>query len=213
MQEHSRLYGHYLSQAKKEIAAGNCYLAIQSCVASFEYINLMMQHEQKQNDRQFETIETIEIVLNYAPALFDTESLASLAKILKTQKRIDKHATDDLAAKTKTALEIIAVAHKIWNELENNNLYDLPQLLVHVDSEYRERIEEIVQIWTSLGYVQLRQQANKLFPTIPLPQEVMMKGKCPHCGVVVNGKKYHFWRANNCPKCRTESFFVIVATV
>lgn len=210
--EHAKFYDHYLLQANTEIAAGNYFLAVQYCVASFEYINLMMQHEQKQNDREFETIETIEIVLKYAPALFDAESLASLAKILKSQKRIDKHATDDLAAKTSEAIELIQVAYTVWNKLQNNTQHNLAQVLKSVSAESLARIEEVVRIWSHQGYVQLHQLEDEIIPCISNPQEVSVKGKCPSCGVLVNGKKYHFWRANKCPKCHKESVFVIMAT-
>jgi hypothetical protein len=65
------------------------------------------------------------LVIEYGPLLFDIDSLDKLDLLLKTQRRIDKNTSDNLAEKSLAARESLRDAHRLWNHLERELLAGL----------------------------------------------------------------------------------------
>src|SRR5438034_11671357 len=103
MEAHRAAYYALISQAHAAIQQGLVQKAIELASASWEYIDGMMQYERRYESKEFDSVEGIDIVLEYAPLIFDFHILEKMAELLKSQRRIDKNASDDLAAKLDSA--------------------------------------------------------------------------------------------------------------
>ena len=75
-----------------------------SAGARWDFVDGMMQFERNyehkdREDKDHEKIEAIDIVLRFAPMLFEHELLNKLEDMLKNQRRIDRNTTEDLSVK------------------------------------------------------------------------------------------------------------------
>src|SRR5262245_15059909 len=111
MEFHRDEYYALIGSARQALQQGTHVKAIELAVSSWEYIDGMMQFERRYESKTFDSIEGIDIVLNFAPLLFDFEALDRLQLLLRTQRRIDKHASDDLADKLTQARAVMWNAH------------------------------------------------------------------------------------------------------
>jgi len=205
----SRHYHHYLVAAKTAIQAGNIFAAIQNSVASLSSIDGMMQFERKSNQREFNSIETIELILTYSPVIFDSESLDRLADVLKSQKRIDKNASADIAKNLKTARQQLNNSYQLWLHLLQFPNHTIEAAMENVGAP-KEWLTWLVQYWEMQGYARRIELTGKTHVQVMLPQDEIVSAKCPGCGVVGNGKKWQFWNTNTCPKCKHQVVFVMI---
>jgi hypothetical protein len=72
--------------------------ALDHCIDSLKHVDGMMQFEKRWEKRQFHSVETIDLLLRYAPILQRRDCLDALTTILAADRRIDRLATADLAA-------------------------------------------------------------------------------------------------------------------
>ena len=91
-------YHHLLKNARVALSEQRVKDAIDLAKSTWPYIDGMMQFEQRYENREFTTVEGVAIVLRNAPLVFDRQTLNELAELLKSKRRIDKNASDDLAA-------------------------------------------------------------------------------------------------------------------
>lgn len=208
LEEEARRYEILLLQARAALQSGNIPHSIQISVQSWPYIDGMMQYERKYNQREFKSVETIELVLKYAPIIFDTQSLETLEELLKSKKRIDKFASADLADKLATANQQLHSVLGVWSHLEQNTGFRQDELRRTIGGD-QEWWRWVAEIWESQGYLTREPVANSYRLTLNVNYEEKVFGKCPCCGVKASSKKYHFWKEVACPKCKAAVYFVI----
>jgi hypothetical protein len=185
--------------------------AVEIAINACQYIDGMMQFERRFEDRMARrSIETIEYAFQYAPLMFDRASLDTLAELLKSQKRIDKNATADLADDLQKAVELMWDAHRLWTVLEEAD--DVPQDKLRVmlggDQEYWRYIAES---WDRMGLIQRipERGSYRISLTSRVTQEI--RGKCRSCGATGKAAMGRFLEEITCPRCKTTSTFVIIA--
>jgi hypothetical protein len=91
-------YREAVSKMRRAHNEGRFFDAIEIAINACDLVDGMMQFERRfEGSSERRIVETIDYVLRYAPLVFDSSSLETLGTILKTQKRIDKNTTADLA--------------------------------------------------------------------------------------------------------------------
>jgi hypothetical protein len=203
----------YYAWIAKAHAAQQKYLfrqAMELAMSSWDHIDGMMQYERKYESRDSFTIEGIEIVLQYAPLLFDFTRLDKLELLLKNQRRIAKSASDDLADKISKAKALMWEAHRFWNHLER-------QSVVRQDELRREFGGDldgwwfISETWEAIGLICRVHDGSSYRLAFSTQMDKPALAKCPSCGTVARAPKRRFLEEIICPKCQAEDYFVILS--
>ena len=118
MEAHRVQYHLVIAKAHAAEQAGLYREAIASALSSWDHIDGMMQYERKYEEASVSNFDGIDLVLRYAPLLFDFESLDKLESLLKNQRRIAKNSTGNLSERLGPARELMWVAHRVWNDFE-----------------------------------------------------------------------------------------------
>ena len=177
--------------------------------SSWDHIDGMMQYERKYEDRTFDSIEAIEIVLAYAPLLFDFQVLERLELLLRSQKRIDKHASDDLAGKLSTARATMWSAHRLWNHLEQHAGCAANDAAFDVDGENGDW-KRLIESWQQMGLTCRVPDGRLARSVLRTRIDELTCGKCPSCTAIVKARKTRLLDEVSCPKCRVAVYFVIL---
>lgn len=208
MESDRKAYRDAISNARQAIRDG-CYSnAVRISSSSWGNIDGMMQFERKYENREFDSIEGISIVLKYAPLLFDSEVLNSLDILLKSQRRIDKYASNDMAGDLANARNQMWDAHRLWDFLEQNG--DTIQSKIHVSlGGDQQRWNQIVESWEQMGLVRRILLDGDHAVSLATLMEAVIAGKCPKCGVFGKIPKRKCLVEICCPKCRQTVVFLI----
>lgn len=211
MEEHCRVYRSEMLTASRAEQAGLYYEAIKGAKRAWNYIDGMLQYEKRYGDKQFSTISAIEIVLRYAPLLFDYESLNALEELLKTYKRIDRDTTHDMGGKLEQARERMWGNRKLWAHLEEHaesRQADLNQVLGG-DQDYWRSVAEV---WERMGLLRRVKDANTYRLTLITRMDAIISAKCPNCGRSAVAPKAMFLERTKCFNCSASVSFVLMLT-
>jgi hypothetical protein len=189
-------YHEWAEKARLSLAAGRIDEAIAHAVASWDFVDGMMQFERRWADKEFDEIETISLVLEHAPVMLHSESLTKLAQLLKAQKRIDKNASDDIAGRLAQAAAVMQTAHRTWSLIEATDS--------HRPSDKTEKA--ILARWEDLGFVRRCESGWRAVTQ----STSRTQAKCPSCGAIVSGPRLKLLHELDCPKChRTVEFTLL----
>ncbi len=195
-------YQALILQARQAKADRQYDRAIDLAIQCWVHVDSMMRYAQKYQDREFDSLECIDLVLELAPPLFHFESLDKLAALLKEQRRIDKQASADLAAKLAEARARMWEAHRAWSQVELQAASPCAPSSVALAS--------LPGLWESLGLLVWKQVGNDRVPGLAIGLDEQAKGKCSSCGAVAKAKKARFLSAGTCPRCKSDGFFVFL---
>ena len=204
-------YSRLLTLARNALRQGDIGQAIGFAVSSWPRIDGMMQFERKYSAREFDTVETIEIVLKYAPFIFDKQSLDSLEELLTEKKRIEKNTHDDLAEKLAEARRLMWDARRLWNHIERQPNCRQDELRSALQGN-QEQWRGFAECWHSIGLLQRTPESNSYRLAFVTNLEDQAAAKCPACGVVGRARKARLLDAASCPKCKQNVHFLIVAS-
>ncbi|MGE0608847.1 MAG: hypothetical protein AB7O62_17260 [Pirellulales bacterium] len=207
---HRDQYYQLLSAAKIAVSNSLYSLGIERALAACEFVDGMMQYESKYEQREFSSVEAIDLILQWAPLIFDLQSLDRLAALLKSQKRIDRNASDDLTDNVARAKKWMWAAHAIWDQVERSpgiEIGTVSRLIGYEDN----RCEEIVEAWKRMGLILLEPHGGKFRLLLATRTEGTVKAKCSSCGVLVRGTQRKLLDDQKCPKCTRIVAFVTVA--
>lgn len=209
MEEHRVFYHRLIEMAEAAEKQHDYRKVVQLAVTSLQYVDGMMRFEQKYEDREFERISAIDLILEYAPLMFDSESLNAVESLLKSKRRIDRDTSDDLAEKLRYARRVMWNAHRVWNDIEHH-----PEVRFESNrttaGEFEASADRIVGEWQRMGIIRSSD------PRLPgqfsfctrLDESVL--AKCPSCGAIARAAKTRFMTQIACPKCRARDLFVIL---
>jgi hypothetical protein len=210
MQLHKAAYYELIGQARIALQDGDFGTAIQLAMSSWNYISGMLQYERRYEQRTFQSTEAVDIVLTYAPVLLHLEALDRLAVLLKSERGIDRHASDDLAGRLTQSRELLTYIHGIWDWMENRAHATEDELC----STFCLNVDHwrlLIGTWTEMGLVEQSTRDGHNWLTLAGPTRQVVRGKCPACGVVARAEKSRFLDEVTCPKCRSTVVFVILA--
>ena len=209
MEYHRGQYHTLTASARAALQDGLYGKAVELAGSAWEHIDGMMQYERKYEDRTFDSIEAIEIVLSYAPLLFDFQVLERLELLLRNQRRIDKHASDDLAGKLSDARAVMWDAYRLWNRLEQLSEDPAAEIVLDVGDE-RGQWRRLFESWERMGVTCRVPDRPSGRPVLRTRMDELALGKCPSCAAVVKARKIRLPDEVPCPKCRAAVNFVIL---
>jgi hypothetical protein len=212
MENHAREYRSLVAIARSAQQEGAYRRAVQYAVSSWKFIDGMMQYDRKYEERAFASVEGIDIVLRCAPFIFDSDSLDDLGSLLKSQRRIEKHTSTDLADELSEARALMWKAHRLWNHLEQRAEVMQDELRQYLGGD-QDQWRFIAEVWDAVGLVRRIPEGRSYRLSICTRLDELARAKCPSCGAIGKGRKSRLLETSNCPKCRAAVDFVILAQV
>jgi len=181
-------------------------LAIRACV----YIDGLMQFETRFEKRSTrKSLELIDYVLQYAPLVFDLESLRTIEELLKSHKRIEKNTTTDLTANLRKATELLWNAHRLWDTLEKT--IDLAEDNLHSVLGGEQKLwRNISESWNEMGLIQRIPKENSYRLSLTTRVTNPARGKCSACGATGTATMGTFLEEITCPRCKATVTFVLL---
>jgi hypothetical protein len=181
------------------------------CVAAakrgWPFVADTMKYERKYEHRTFSSIGCIDLVLEYAPPLFDIDSLNELEWLLKDDRSIDRAATDDLAARLLEARNQIAKNLKAWRLLDAGDVE--PRILRRDAAITNPECARLLLVWTSIGCATRSSVDGLEVVKLQSLSARRLQAECSECGTVCVDKGAAFLDDCPCPRCATRTYFVI----
>ena len=204
LESHRDSYYATLSKAQDAQKVGDYHAVVRHAKSAWAFVDPMMQFERRFNDTEFVSIEAVDLVLEYAPLLFDVGALCELEALLKKSRRIDKNTDDNLMSRLSDAKQRMWEAYSVWESLEQACASEANANAGTEEASLES--SEIAAEWERMGVV--RNESGALRLTTRMNQKVL--SKCPSCGVVARAAKAKFLREQSCPRCKTTGNFVIL---
>ncbi len=204
---------YYKHEALVELAcneekAGNYQSAIAISLQACDYINGMLQFMSRYQDKkEVQTFESVEVVMRHAPFIFDWESLDRLAELLKSQRRIEKNTTADLAESISTARALMWDAYRLWNYLEDKETIGQEELRTK-NGSICGSWQAIIKRWIQMGLVA---QIPEMSYALATCMDAKVRGKCPSCGATGASSKEKLLHEIQCPRCKNKVHFVLLS--
>jgi hypothetical protein len=211
LEAHRDAYEAKMEAARQAEHLGLYQHAVQLAVSAWENIDGMMQYKRKYEDAEFKSIAAIELVLRYAPLLFHFESLAKLESLLRTEKRIDKNASDDLASSVASAMTEMWANRRLFNFIEANPECRQDSLRSHLDGD-QEYWRWVAEAWEKMGLVCRTPEGGSYRLALATRMGQLVDGKCPGCGHIDRAPKAMFLEEIACPSCGRAVWFVLLSS-
>lgn len=209
MQEHQTEFDALAEKARTALQAKRFDQALQAAVASLKHIDGMMQFEKKYEFRTFASVETIDLILNYAPLVFDTDCLDQLGYLFKSQKRVDRDATDDLGQRLAQARASVWAAYRLWDHIERNPSCRQDELRRYLSGD-QDDWRRIAERWDSMELLSRSAEGGSYRLKLRgLDQSVI--GKCTMCGATTEMAKTTCLADGKCTLCGEQVTFVMVS--
>ena len=211
MEAHRDRYSGILAEARAAVSNGLYNEAVKLALSSWDYVDGMMQYVRRYEEREFDSIEAIEIVLKYAPVLLHYESLDVLESLLQRSRRIEKNTTTHLGDQLVAARQTLERAHRLWDRLETDGAIRQDHLARTFGGEQAEW-RGIAELWETVGIVDRLPEGCSYILKLGTRLGALATGKCPACGVTEEAPKAIFLEKTTCPKCSSAVAFVLLPT-
>lgn len=192
-------YQELIRQARQAKDQGQFGRAIDLAMQCWSHLDAMMRYAQKYQERQFESLECIELVLELAPPLFHFEALDALAALLKQQRRIDKQASADLAGKLTDARARMWEAHRAWGAMDSQS--------TNAANGFTPTNQKLTAFWVTTGACV---QSPGGAPRLAFDGDRLVRVKCSSCGATGKAKFVRVLADVLCPRCKTSAPFVVL---
>jgi hypothetical protein len=209
MESHRNEYHALVSKAQSALQNGAHLQAVGIAVSSWVHIDGMMQFERKYEKMDLVHLEGVEIVLALAPYLLDFQSLAQLDGFLKSQRRIEKNTSADLAENVARSHALMQQAYELWNYLESASESTQGRLNENWERD-QVNWRSIAQTWEAMGLIRRSPEGGPNGFVLATQMQSHSLGKCSACGAIGKAAKAKFLDKMNCPKCKQTAFFVIL---
>jgi len=204
------LYTNSLAAAKLAEQQGFPKKAVDHALDAWTHIDGMMQYARRYLDAQFDSIQAIDIVLRYAPLMFDFRALERLGGLLKDKRRIEKNTEVSLGDRLAEAEDRMWDNHRLWHHLEwhpGQLQSELRQILGGNQDNWRAAAE----LWEKLGLVVRQVEANSYRLTLATRLGAVIEAKCYSCGHRVEAPKAMLLEDATCPSCNLKSAFLFTS--
>jgi hypothetical protein len=199
LQQDQADYDRLHAAAHDAVARADFDAALDHCIESLKHVAGMMQFEKRWENRQFRSVETIDLLLRYAPVLQRRDCLDALATVLDTDRRIDRLASADLASllvEAESRIRRVSQLIDLFSDLGQVEPQTLAARYGGADEEWRalaatlEHVNYLTKVQTG-DRVELRRRTNLARP---------VAGKCRHCGTIALAS---FGELLDCLVCRS----------
>lgn len=204
-------YDSQMALARQALEDKQYCPAIRHAEAAWPFVEDMMNFERRWEKAEFESVPCIDLVLKYAPLTMDAGVLERLGELLRKRKSIDKHASDDLAARLQSAREALQNAHRLWDHLERTPFVRQDNLHAEIGGN-KSQWHEFIEAWEKMGLVTRISHGASYTIRLATCMDHDTIGKCSGCGEIVSGKKRAFLSHRTCPMCKRKVDFVLMST-
>lgn len=210
MEAHHAHYEALMDRARSAEQRGLYRTAVQGALDAWPHIDGMMQYERKYEKKEFTTIPAIDMILKYAPLLFDYRSLNTLERLLKEYRRIERGTSEGLGEKLGHARERMWDNHRLWDYLEMHP-GTRQDMLRRALGGNQDMWRSVAEEWEKMGLLVRTQEGGTYRLAISTRMGKVVKGKCPACGAVAEAPKALFLETLPCSDCGAPVLFVILS--
>lgn len=209
MERHREQYYALMAQARAAHDEGLYHQAVELAISTWDHIDGMMQYERKYEEKVFDNVEGISMVLQYAPLLLNLESLEMLESLLKDQRRIDRNTSESVKEQLAKARELLWEAHRMWEQIERRHAATADELFGTLGGK-KSRWRLIAEEWEKMGLLRRIPKGRVEQLALSTRMDEVVLAKCPTCGVVAKARKSEFLEEHACPSCCNLVTFVIL---
>lgn len=210
MEAHHQKYQDLMSEALSAGKNGSYRKAVELALSSWDHIDGMMQYQRKYEAAEFTSIGAIDLILKYAPLLFDFRSLDRLELLLKDRRRIEKHTFESLGDKLAEARSLMWDAHRLWDYLEFHPDARQDELRERLGGS-QDRWRSLATEWEAMGLLRRTADGRSYRLALCTRMGQIVPAKYSACGAVTEAPKAMFLEELTCPECRAKVSFVILA--
>ncbi len=211
MEAHQSLYENLIKKAIVAECEGLYTQTVELALASWDYVDGMIQYERKYKNNDFSSIRGIDLILKYAPLLLDFPNLDKLEGLLKACRRIEKNTSECLADKLSEARSLLRTSHRLWNHIEKNPDTRQDQIRKKLGGQQKQW-DSIVQKWEQMGLLQRIPKNGSYLLSLSTRLGQLIVGKCSSCGEITEAPKAMLLEKITCPQCNNTAWFVITST-
>ncbi len=201
-------YCDCMDRAKAAIGNGMYSAALNAAISAWDFVDGMMQYEQRFGEKRVPQIAAIEMVMEYAPLLLDMKSLDKLESLLADSKRISRNS--DTKENLAKARDNIWACHRLWELLEANPGILQSDLRLRLGGE-QDHWPFIIETWNRMGLVRREIDNNSYRLWLVTRMGQVVPAKCPKCGVVTEAPKAMLLTKNECPSCKATVLFIFLS--
>ena len=204
--EDYEVYTGLLTRAQSHIKDRNFREALDSAEESWSRVDGLVQYRSKVQQRETRVIETFDLVLDYAPPLFDWQRLDRLKTLIEEKRGTTKQAVAGYPPKIDAANVVLQLSRVLWDHYEMGKV-DLPVTDLVNPRVARTRFAEILAFWLETGLAAMQAEIPRIFLVTVLSEP--WKAVCIACGNVDVAPKREFFDSRRCPFCMADSIFVL----
>jgi hypothetical protein len=200
-------YYEALSRAQAAARAGNLPAALRAARESLPHIDGMMQYETKKEDRAFDSIDAIDLILRFAPLLLDREALDEVSVILKAKKRIERDTDADMGNKLAEARQRLDMVYRLLTRIEQfpgseQHLFD--DALGGSQDTWRALADSL----TTIGIIRRVPHRNSYRVWLTTELDRPVPARCVACGHQAELPMARTYHLSPCPSCSTHGHHV-----
>jgi len=211
LERHSTKYADTMKRAREALRAGLLREAVQIALSAWVHVDGMMQYRRRYEEEEFDSIEAIDLVLKYAPIIFDHRTLDLLEEMLATERRIERNTAADMGQKLILARTQMWEARRLWDYVESRpdvRQHELREALGGTQTTWRS----IAESWQGMGLLRRTKDGGSYRLSLVTRLGQVVSAKCPSCGQVAKAPKAIWLEPTECTHCHSQSMFVIGAT-
>lgn len=203
-------YQNALNSAIQAEQRENYESVLVHALSSLPYIEGMLQHLRRYEKRQEDVVLCIELIAKYAPVLFHAQSINELEVFMKNKKRIFSKMKTDPVELILSAREVMQKSYLLWDYIDNmNNNVDISRIPKALGGRKKEW-DKIISLWLKIGILRIASNGHENVSLVTRLYDPI-SAKCPSCGAVAKARKVKFLKEQQCPRCKSEEMFVIIA--
>jgi hypothetical protein len=205
-----RLYRGAICKMQRAIEERDYLLSIRHAKYAWQHIDGMIQYESRYLDRgDFANIECVGHVLQFAPIVFDKESLEALSMLIKSTRRVDRCTPVDLADELAKALQLLSHTHGVWCHIENHQPCVIEECRAAFQGDDSD-FYRCLRIWRELELIDQYLEDNRQCLKILTFGDSQVRAKCSACGVLAQGLLSQFLNEDACPLCQENAEIVLL---
>jgi len=211
MEEHHDRYTTLDKNISELLRDRNFHAVFSACQESFPHIVPAIQFRKKRGIKpEMPRLLSFSTICKYGPPLFEHPLMESLLEFVKSTRLLAKH-DNGYAQSVEAALDQEEVARVLWNLLEQQPGI-LQRSIRQTVGCSQDIAVAILEIWQALGVITRKQEQNSYRIYLCSSLDATVKGMCPACGALVNGRKHLFFKPASCPQCGNEGYCHIIAS-
>jgi len=209
MEAHHVEYNRLSEEVRKAQARGLYGDAIKLAKDSWSHIDGMLQYARRHLKVEISSIDTIEVVLKYAPLLFDKSSLDEIGTLLKECRTVEKNTSENMGEKLSNARDLMWNAHRLWNHIEHHSCVYQNTLRDTLGGD-QDQWRRMVELWEKMGLLRRQRTGTSCQLSLATRFGELVTGKCQFCGELAEAPKAMFLEKVTCTQCSQHVLFVIL---